>query len=67
MQLVTSDPPEPPPVADAPGLVALGPPTPDEGPHLSYAVQWFIFTTIAAGGYVLLLRKVAREPADELV
>lgn len=61
VQLVTSDPPEPAPAADAPGLIALGAPTPDEGPHLSYAVQWFIFSTIAAGGYVLLLRKVARE------
>jgi cytochrome oxidase assembly protein ShyY1 len=59
VQLVTSDPAEPAPARDAPALLALGPPTPDEGPHLSYAVQWFIFSTIAAGGYVLLLRKVA--------
>lgn len=61
VQLVTSDPGEPPAAAGVPELVALGPPVPDEGPHLSYAVQWFIFTTIAAGGYGLLLRKVARE------
>lgn len=33
----------------------------DQGPHLSYAVQWFIFSAIAAGGYPLILRKVARE------
>ncbi|MGH9275410.1 MAG: SURF1 family protein [Acidimicrobiales bacterium] len=59
VQLETTDPPEPAPADGDPGLVALGPPEPDEGPHLAYAVQWFIFTTIAAGGYALLLRKVA--------
>jgi cytochrome oxidase assembly protein ShyY1 len=30
------------------------------GPHLSYAGQWFIFASIAAIGYLLVLRKVAR-------
>ena len=38
---------------------------PDEGPHLGYAVQWFIFATIAAGGYPLILRRVARDRAAE--
>jgi surfeit locus 1 family protein len=33
----------------------------DEGPHLSYAVQWAIFATIAIGGYPLILRRAARE------
>ena len=33
----------------------------DEGPHLSYAVQWFIFTTVAVVGYPLILRRRARE------
>lgn len=61
IQLFTSDPPEPTPAAGAPELVPLGRPVLDEGPHLSYAVQWFLFTTIAAGGYALLLRKVALE------
>ena len=65
VQLVASDPPEVPAADDAPRLVALGPPEPDEGPHLAYAVQWFIFTTIAAGGYGLLLRRVARDNAKE--
>ena len=32
----------------------------DEGPHLSYAVQWFIFSTIALVGYPLILRRSAR-------
>jgi surfeit locus 1 family protein len=65
VQLVSSDPEQPASSADAPELVALGPLEPDLGPHLSYAVQWAIFTTIAAGGYVLLLRRVAREQAAE--
>lgn len=59
IQLVTSDPAEPAAADAAPAMIALGPPEPDEGPHLAYAVQWFIFSTIAAGGYLLLLRKVA--------
>ena len=42
-------------------------PTPDlgEGPHLSYAVQWFIFTLIGLVGYPLVLARVARD--DRLV
>ena len=32
----------------------------DGGPHASYAVQWFIFTTIALVGYPLILRRTAR-------
>lgn len=39
----------------------LGMPALDEGPHLSYAVQWAIFTTIALVGYPLILRRRARE------
>jgi cytochrome oxidase assembly protein ShyY1 len=33
-------------------------PAPDlsEGPHLSYAVQWFIFATCVAIGWVLAVR-----------
>ena len=33
------------------------PPTLDEGPHLSYALQWFAFAAIAAIGYGILARK----------
>lgn len=32
------------------------------GPHLSYAIQWFAFATIAAGGAVLIAR---RDRADD--
>ncbi|MEO7572312.1 MAG: SURF1 family protein [Acidimicrobiales bacterium] len=65
VQLVDSEPSERPAAEGAPGLVSLGPPEPDEGPHLAYAAQWFIFTAIAAGGYLLLLRRVARDRATE--
>lgn len=34
---------------------------PGEGPHLGYAVQWSIFAAVAAIGWPLLLRRVARE------
>ncbi len=34
-------------------------PSLDEGSHLSYAVQWFLFSTIAAVGYGLILRRSA--------
>jgi surfeit locus 1 family protein len=65
IQLVDSSPPEAAVPEGEPALVPLGTPRPSEGPHLAYAVQWFIFTTIAAGGYVLLLRRVARDQAKE--
>jgi surfeit locus 1 family protein len=31
-----------------------------EGPHLSYAIQWFLFATVAMGTYVALLRRERR-------
>jgi surfeit locus 1 family protein len=34
-----------------------------DGPHLSYAVQWFLFLAVGAIGYVALLRRVAQRPA----
>jgi surfeit locus 1 family protein len=43
----------------------LPPPATDEGPHLSYAVQWFIFATVGAVGWPLLLRKQSRDLASE--
>ncbi len=61
VQLVKSDPSEAAPAPGAPALVGFGPPSLDVGSHLSYAMQWFIFTTIAGGGYALLLRRVARD------
>ncbi len=43
--------------------IALERPGLDEGPHLSYAIQWFTFSAIAAGGYLLILRRIARTRA----
>jgi cytochrome oxidase assembly protein ShyY1 len=39
-------------------------PAPDEGPHRSYAWQWAIFTTIAAIGYPLALRRRAHSRGE---
>ena len=37
----------------------------DDGPHLSYAVQWGVFATIALVGYPLILRRRAHQGAPE--
>jgi len=44
-----------PPVPDE--IARLSPPPLDEGPHKSYAIQWFSFAAIALFGLVLLLRQ----------
>lgn len=51
------------PPAGAPDLLnVVPPPELDDGPHLSYAIQWFAFATIAVvGGAVLLVRQGRRE------
>ena len=53
-------------VPKAAGRVPRSLPTPEltEGPHLSYAIQWFIFSTVAVVGYPLILRRRARELAQ---
>lgn len=38
----------------------LPPPDLGEGPHLSYAFQWFTFATIGVIGYGILLRRIKR-------
>ena len=48
--LIESDP------EDSDGLVALTPPELTEGPHFSYALQWFSFGAIALIGIVVLIR-----------
>ncbi|MPY94143.1 MAG: SURF1 family protein [Acidimicrobiia bacterium] len=48
-----------PPTGDVP--FPLPPPDRDEGPHLSYAGQWFLFTLIALVGYPILIRRSARQ------
>lgn len=54
IQQISSDPP-------ATGLTPVGLPEVDEGPHLSYAIQWFLFTAVAVIGTVLLVRSDLRE------
>jgi cytochrome oxidase assembly protein ShyY1 len=52
VQLTGSDPPL---TAGDPAPVVL--PELDEGPHLSYAIQWFIFAICVAVGWVLAVRR----------
>jgi cytochrome oxidase assembly protein ShyY1 len=49
----------PPPDGDEP--IRLPPPARDEGPHLSYAIQWFLFSGVVLVGYPLLMRRRARD------
>jgi surfeit locus 1 family protein len=48
----------PAPSGDLPRLVP--PPELDDGPHLSYALQWFSFTLMAAATWWLMLRRSAK-------
>ena len=52
-----------PPAGDLP--LPEPPPELTEGPHLSYAFQWFAFATIAAVGYVILVRREVLERREE--
>jgi surfeit locus 1 family protein len=51
-------------VADETGeplpIAAARPDTTDEGPHLTYAIEWFSFTVISLVGYFFLLRRAVR-------
>jgi cytochrome oxidase assembly protein ShyY1 len=55
LDLVASDPPETGPFPEPVAAPTLG-----EGNHLSYAVQWFIFATAVAVGWVLAVRRSIR-------
>jgi len=64
-----STPPEP-AAADATAagpesILDVPPPELSEGPHLGYAAQWFIFSTIAVVGYPLVLRRVVARRGKE--
>jgi surfeit locus 1 family protein len=51
----------------APHVPARVPPPPlDEGPHLSYAIQWFAFALIAIGGSAVAIFGPGRGPVDDL-
>jgi surfeit locus 1 family protein len=45
--------------------IAVPAPDLDEGPHLSYAVQWFLFAAVGLVGWPLLLRRVAKERSED--
>lgn len=56
-------------VAEIEAAAAITPvprPELDEGPHLSYAVQWFIFSAIGVVGYPLVLRRVVARRGREV-
>jgi len=55
LQLVDQTPPQP---GSLP--IPVPPPELSEGPHLSYAIQWFSFAVIALVGAVILLRRDRR-------
>jgi cytochrome oxidase assembly protein ShyY1 len=42
---------------DAASLEPIAAPTLDEGPHLSYTIQWFIFSGCVLAGWVLAIRR----------
>jgi surfeit locus 1 family protein len=46
------------------GMARWRTPPLDDGPHLSYAIQWFSFATIAVVGTMALIRKRVREGND---
>ncbi|WP_158564266.1 SURF1 family cytochrome oxidase biogenesis protein [Jiangella anatolica] len=44
----------------ATSLQLIEPPETESGPHLSYAIQWFLFAVVGVGGFILLIRGEAR-------
>lgn len=46
--------------ASSQDLVAIPGPVEEQGPHLSYAVQWFAFAVLALGGYGYLAWRTAQ-------
>lgn len=56
IQLTEQDPPQP---SELP--VRIGWPELSEGPHLSYAIQWFAFATIAVVGAIVLAGRERRD------
>lgn len=59
IDLSSSNPPQ------APGLVLIPVPQIDEGPHLSYSLQWIAFAILFIVGIFLLLRREVRLRREE--
>jgi cytochrome oxidase assembly protein ShyY1 len=53
LDLLNSDPPE------GKSIAPVAMPELDDGPHLSYTIQWFIFSACAVAGWVLVVRRSA--------
>ena len=53
--------------ADSSALLPVPLPEASKGPHLSYAIQWLIFSVCVAVGWVLAVRKSARKLALERI
>jgi len=49
--------------AEVPDIEPVPSPDLGDGPHLSYAFQWFTFATIGTVGYGLILRRIGRGDA----
>lgn len=60
LQLTQQTPPQP-------GALPAPVPLPElsEGPHLSYAIQWFSFAAVAVAGAAILLRRDRRAPTRD--
>lgn len=59
LELLASEPP------DAPALSRIASPDFTTGPHLSYTVQWFIFSAFAVFGWVVVVRRRLRTSRRE--
>ncbi|MEX2557455.1 MAG: SURF1 family protein [Actinomycetota bacterium] len=61
LRIVSQSPQQPGELPIPPGVPDL-----DDGPHLSYAVQWFLFATVALAVFVALARREARRKATRV-
>jgi surfeit locus 1 family protein len=61
LRIVSQSPPQAGELPFPPGLPEL-----DDGPHLSYAVQWFLFATVALAVFGALARREARRKASRV-
>ena len=52
------------PTQEAPWPAVVPLPDVDEGPHFSYAIQWFFFSATAMAAWVLVVRRRLREPVS---
>ena len=45
--------------------VRVAPPSLDEGPHRSYAIQWFGFAAVGVAGSIVVLLRYRKRPAEQ--